>query len=53
LFEVQNNIGGRAILLECENNEKLILLYKKHGFEQLEVQGDLIQMYKIFDGANQ
>lgn len=25
-------IGGRLVFLECENNEKLINHYKKHGF---------------------
>jgi len=48
LQEVQTSIGGRVILLECDDNERLISLYKKHDFQVLQKQ-DLVQMYFIFD----
>lgn len=49
LAEAQGLVGGRVILLECEDNNKLISLYKNCGFERLQ-SNDLVQMYKIFDG---
>ena len=30
-------IGGRIIILECEDNHKLIQLYEKHGFKLIEL----------------
>lgn len=41
-------IGGRAIILECENNQKLIALYEQHEFKKLNITNDadsLITMY--------
>lgn len=32
IFFVQNIIGGKVVYLECEDNEKLIEFYSKHGF---------------------
>jgi len=48
LFAVQKKIGGRALLLECEDNSKLISLYEKEGFKILQKQ-DLVQMYKMIN----
>jgi hypothetical protein len=48
LQQAQELIGGRVILLECEDNEKLINLYRNNGFEVLQ-KSDLVQMYLIFD----
>ena len=36
------------ILLECEDNLKLVNLYQASGFEVLQKQ-DLVKMYRIFD----
>ena len=30
-------IGGRVIILECENNQSLISLYEKHGYKLLDI----------------
>lgn len=49
LAEAQGLVGGRVILLECEDNDKLISLYENCGFERLQ-SNDFVQMYKIFDG---
>lgn len=48
LANAQDLIGGRVVLLECEDNPKLISLYEKIGFEVLQKQ-DLVQMYLVFD----
>ena len=33
--EARALIGGRAVILECDKNQKLIELYKKNGFAEL------------------
>lgn len=40
-------MGGRVIILECEDNERLIALYQAHGYKILEVTptDDLKTMY--------
>ena len=41
-------IGGRAIIIECENKEKLISLYESHQFKQFTITDDsdsLITLY--------
>lgn len=40
-------MGGRVVILECEDNEKLIALYEKHGYKLLEIVkvDDLKTMY--------
>jgi hypothetical protein len=46
--QVKSLIGGRAIILECENSPKLIQLYNNHGFKVLNTREDtdrLITMY--------
>ncbi len=48
LLDAQDLIGGRVILLECEDNPKLIGLYESIGFEVLQIQ-DYVQMYMVFD----
>lgn len=35
--KAQNLVGGRVVILECENNEKLIHLYEKQGFQALAI----------------
>lgn len=40
LFEVRNLIGGRIIILECEDNPKLIQLYEKNGFKLFDIKNE-------------
>lgn len=50
LVEVQNKVGGSSILIEVDNNTKLIDLYRKHGFQYLEAdQEGLSQLLILFD----
>jgi hypothetical protein len=50
LSEVQYRVGGSSILIEVDDNEKLIDLYKKHGFIYLDAdQEDLSQLLIHFD----
>lgn len=48
--EAQTLIGGRVILLECEDSAGLVTHYERHGFERLQSNG-LLQMVRIFDGV--
>jgi hypothetical protein len=46
--DVKALIGGRAIILECENNQNLINLYERHEFKKLKITDDtdlLITLY--------
>jgi hypothetical protein len=52
LQQAQVLVGGRVILLECEDNQKLINLYRENGFDVLQKQ-ELVPMYLIFDVASQ
>lgn len=38
LHQAKRLISGRVVILECENNPKLISLYEKHGFRLLEIK---------------
>ncbi|WP_438461984.1 hypothetical protein [Marinomonas sp. PE14-40] len=43
-------MGGRAIILECENSERLMKLYNEHGFNYLKIANDdheLVTMFTI------
>lgn len=48
LSDAQDLIGGRVIILECEDNEKLMQLYESIGFQVLQ-KSNLVQMYMVFD----
>lgn len=48
LDEAQERVGGRVIMLECENTPNLVDLYTAHGFQYLQTD-ELVQMYKIFN----
>lgn len=50
LSDAQDLIGGRVIILECEDCSKLISLYESLGFEILQKQ-EYVQMYMVFDPA--
>lgn len=45
----QEMFGGRAVILECENNTKLIQYYEQHGFKLIETEDnqDLKTLYMI------
>lgn len=47
--QAQSVIGGKVIILECENNARLISLYEKNGFSLLETtnETDLKTMFII------
>lgn len=45
--KVRDLIGTRVVLIEVDNNEKLINLYKKIGFEYIGVQDNLSQLYQL------
>ncbi len=48
LHKAQEILGGRVILIECENRKKLINAYINNGFEIIRQDGDnLIQMIRI------
>ncbi len=51
LLQAQDAVGGRVILIECEDEEKLLNLYQANNFNILQKQ-DLVQMYMIFDSSN-
>ncbi len=40
LSEAKALIGGRIIILECENNKNLIQLYQRHGFTLIETENN-------------
>lgn len=57
---IQYDLGGRVLYLECEDNEKLISFYERHGFivsgkrildrDETHIKGSyLIQMIKIMN----
>ncbi len=48
LEKAQALVGGRVILLECEDIPALIEAYQKAKFEYLQKQ-KLVQMYMVFD----
>lgn len=46
--QVRTLVGGRAIILECENNDKLIGLYLRHGFKVLNTSEDEDQLTTMY-----
>lgn len=48
ILDVQDSIGGRVLLLECEDSPRLISFYQGSGFEILQTD-DLVQMYMFVD----
>ena len=42
--KIREYIGGRTILVEVNNEEKLVELYEKHGFEFIQFENDLSQL---------
>lgn len=49
ISHAQSSVGGRMIILECEDNPKLIKLYQENDFKLLETEdeADLKTMYLI------
>ncbi|EHU2145185.1 hypothetical protein [Acinetobacter baumannii] len=48
IAQAQALVGGRVIILECENQPKLIALYERHGFNLIDtINGNdtLLTMY--------
>ena len=46
ILQAQSLIGGRFVLLECENTPDLIKLYKKSGYKHLQTL-DLTQLFLV------
>ncbi len=46
LFEAQKIVGGRIVILECEDDHKLISLYEDHDFELIELESDILSNLK-------
>lgn len=44
----RKEIGGKSVILECDDDAGLIGHYEKHGFKFLQ-KDDHITMYAIFD----
>lgn len=44
--EARSIVGGRTVILECENCDKLVNHYEKHGFSKLQ-SDELLTMYAI------
>lgn len=38
IYEIKSKIGGRIVILECENNDKLLNLYQDNGFSVIEIK---------------
>ncbi|BAP62579.1 GNAT family protein [Methanococcus maripaludis] len=52
LYEANGIVGGKLIIIECKESEKLIEFYERNGFRYLQkVQtpnnGELVQMIKL------
>ena len=46
--DARDVVGGRAVILECENEQSLIQLYERNGFKKLQQDEDsLVTMYAI------
>lgn len=41
-------IGGRVIILECENSQPLIALYERHNFKQLNMGNDVDALITLY-----
>jgi len=46
--QVRTLVGGRAIILECEDNARLIGLYLEHGFKVLNTIEDTDQLITMY-----
>lgn len=49
--ELFETVGGRFVLIECEDNEKLIDFYKRNGFEILQ-KDEFVQMIRYLSIQN-
>jgi hypothetical protein len=46
---IKEYIGGRVILIEVDNEPKLIKHYEKYGFEKLQTSNDLSQLMQLLE----
>ena len=46
----QKLVGGRIIIVECENKDSLLEFYEEHGFESLQVNNSngLLQLIRNY-----
>lgn len=51
ILSSHSHVGGRAVLVECAPEEKLITFYERHGFKKLSYaddgEQDLVQMIRM------
>jgi len=40
-------IGGRTVLIECENNQQLLSLYQNENFSVIQQDGSLVQLFTL------
>lgn len=48
LNDVQDSIGGRYVMIECHNNDKLLKFYTDNGFYKFNYDNsdDMVQMLR-------
>lgn len=49
ILQAYEYVGGRFVLVECKNNEKLLSLYSKNSFIKLikDDNNSLIQLFRL------
>lgn len=54
IYSAMSSVGGRYVMIECQDNEKLLKFYKDNGFEEFlrEPEGDkpMVQMLRKVSG---
>lgn len=48
IYLAKRSVGGRVIVLECEDHPNLISHYQKHGFQLLQTVEDENQLKTMF-----
>lgn len=48
IYLAKRSVGGRVVVLECEDNHSLISHYQKHGFQLLQTVEDNSQLKTMF-----
>nr|WP_314741831.1 hypothetical protein [uncultured Haemophilus sp.] len=48
IYLAKRSVGGRVVVLECEDNQSLISHYQKHGFQLLQTVEDDSQLKTMF-----
>lgn len=48
ILKAQYTVGGRIVLVECIDNDKLINFYKENGFEVIN-KDSMVQLIRIIE----